>query len=276
MRSLENQLGSKNGEAPPALDTGYVGAQHRRSLYRVLARNIVRQLLDSGHQGHELLPFVSEVMQAITDNGWDDKSEAPSARDNRSVGVRSSYEVCADELGRPTITCGDMVLRPPTPGDLAALQSWEEDPRVRASLVRSVLQFVMDNLGAARPAAHRIDLIICNPPTGEAVGLVSLHEMQDDVGHAELGKVVGNPEFRGRGLAAQATRLIVAYGFERIGLNRIYLRTLGANIKNIRLNERLGVRFEGVLREAAVLDGRPADVALMAMLRSEYLGQYGD
>ena len=68
MRSLENQLGSKNGDAPPALDTGYVGAQHRRSLYRLLARNIVRQLLDSGHQGHELLPFVSEVMQAITDN----------------------------------------------------------------------------------------------------------------------------------------------------------------------------------------------------------------
>lgn len=100
--------------------------------------------------------------------------------------------------------------------------------------------------------------------------MVSLHDVDPSIGQAELGKMVGEPAFRGRGIAEEATRMLVDYGFNILGLNRICLHTLGGNIKNIRLNERMGFRFEGVLRQAAILAGRPTDVILMAMLQSEY------
>ena len=82
--------------------------------------------------------------------------------------------------------------------------------------------------------------------------------------------MIGEPGFRGKGVDREATQLILTYGFEHLGLNRIYLRTLGGSLKNIRLNERLGFRFEGVQQEAVLFNGRPADVILMSMLRDEF------
>ena len=87
---------------------------------------------------------------------------------------------------------------------------------------------------------------------------------------AEYIKMIGEPAFRGKGAAQEATRLILSYGFRTLGLNRIYLRTRGGNLKNIRLNERMGFRFEVVLEEAALFEGRLTDVVLMGMLRREF------
>lgn len=274
----------RTADAPAAAVNGvqqlpeleYVRVQHRRSLYRALATNIVRELLAAGHQAHELLPFASEIVQAITDVGWERESLPEASADLPAPSFKKPLHVAADAQGRPTLTAGGLALRPPTPDDRKALETWEKDPRVRASLIPSVLKAVLSGFDGAGPMDSRVDLVICTDASAPAVGLVSLHDIRNDLRQAELGKIVGDPAFRGRGIAAQATRLLVAYGFEHLGLNRIYLRTFGANVKNIRLNERLGFRFEGILRQAALLDGVPSDVVLMAMLRSEYESMTAD
>jgi len=74
---------------------------------------------------------------------------------------------------------------------------------------------------------------------------------------------------RSRRSASNATKVVIDYGFEVLGLNRIYLYTLDGNMKNIRLNQSLGFKFEGLLQQAVQIDGRLRDVAIMALLKSE-------
>lgn len=249
--------------------TEYERNQRRKSLYRVLAANIVRELREAGHHGHELLEFASEVIQAITDNGW----EAPSsgrASNTSADRIGNTLNIVADPYGRPTITGRKTVLRPPTAADAEHLAAWLKEPLVRTSLVPPVLCHVLAHIADPAPEANRVDLMVCDRPTGAAIGLVSLHDIDRTVGQAALAKMIGNPEFRGKGVAHEATELILSYGFETLDLHRIYLRTLGGSLQNIKLNERLGFRFEGVLEDAAISEGRHADVILMAMLRSEF------
>lgn len=48
-------------------------------------------------------------------------------------------------------------------------------------------------------------------------------------------------------------------------MRKIYINTLDTNIRNIRLNEALGFRLEGILRDEVLLDGTCHDVLRMAV-----------
>lgn len=84
---------------------------------------------------------------------------------------------------------------------------------------------------------------------------------------AELRKLIGEPNMRGKGLGKEATRLWIRYGIETLDLKKIYLNTLETNIRNIRLNEELGFRVEGILRNEVFVEGEFKDLLRMGLWR---------
>jgi diamine N-acetyltransferase len=87
---------------------------------------------------------------------------------------------------------------------------------------------------------------------------------------AELQIRIGAADARGHGVGTEATRLLLAFGFEELDLHRIYLHVFASNTRARRLYERAGFRIEGTLREAAYVEEEWLDVILMAILQSEY------
>jgi len=85
---------------------------------------------------------------------------------------------------------------------------------------------------------------------------------------AELRKLIGDPESRGKGLAEEATRLWIGYGIKTLGLEKIYVSTLQTHISNIKLNENVGFRVEGLLRNEVLIDGKRHDVLRMGICRN--------
>ena len=78
------------------------------------------------------------------------------------------------------------------------------------------------------------------------------------------------PGGRDRGLGTEATRLIVGYGFERLGLHRISLEVYAFNPRARRAYEKAGFRPEGVLRESLRYDGEWIDATVMSILAPEW------
>ena len=113
--------------------------------------------------------------------------------------------------------------------------------------------------------ANLIGLIMFND--NHPIGLMAYLDVDYGQFKAELRKMIGEPEFRGRGLAKEASALWIDYGFSTLNLQKIYLNTLNTNIRNIRLNEELGFRVEGIMRNEVYFDNCFHDVLRMGLCR---------
>jgi RimJ/RimL family protein N-acetyltransferase len=82
---------------------------------------------------------------------------------------------------------------------------------------------------------------------------------------AELRKFIGDDHQRGKGYAEEATALWITYGRKRLGLEKIYLSTLQTHVRNIRLNESICFRTEGVLRSEILLGKKRHEVLRMGL-----------
>ena len=85
---------------------------------------------------------------------------------------------------------------------------------------------------------------------------------------AELGYWIG-VEHWGRGVATEAAAAVLGFGFETLGLNRIEAHCFVGNRVSARVLEKLGMRFEGILRQHVVKDGTPRDGLFYAILASD-------
>jgi RimJ/RimL family protein N-acetyltransferase len=78
------------------------------------------------------------------------------------------------------------------------------------------------------------------------------------------------PAFRGRGLGVDTVRVLCEYGFSILGMHRLSIETLSGNDAMIRAAERVGFLHEGVIREAAWVDGQFRDEVVLGLLALEW------
>jgi RimJ/RimL family protein N-acetyltransferase len=102
------------------------------------------------------------------------------------------------------------------------------------------------------------------------VGSCQLHSIHPAHKSAELQIRVGARDAWGRGVGHEATNLLLRFGFEHLALHRIYLHVFATNDRALRLYHSVGFRHEGVLREAARVEGAWMNVLLLAILQAEH------
>lgn len=87
---------------------------------------------------------------------------------------------------------------------------------------------------------------------------------------ADLGIALAGAGYQGKGYGSEALGLLLAYGFETLGLHRITLSVYENNARGIRCYEKCGFRREGVRRQARWWAGRWWDILDYAILETEW------
>lgn len=113
------------------------------------------------------------------------------------------------------------------------------------------------------------NLVLAIELDGKVIGYVRLVLVSKEHQQGEFGFVL-NPEFHGRGYAAEASVEMLRIGFERLGLHRIVGRCDARNGGSARLMERLGLRKEAHLVEAEIFKGEWGEELHYAMLAREW------
>ena len=180
---------------------------------------------------------------------------------------------------KPTLTGRLVVLRPFASEDLAAMREVLLDPEV-LRLTGSVhdkdavpqTPEEMEKWYATRnDQQDRLDLAIVDRASGRCVGEAVLNEWDQENRSCNFRILLGRAG-RGRGLGTEATRLIVGYGFERLGLHRISLEVYSFNPRARRAYEKAGFRAEGILRETLRYGDQWIDATVMSILDREWAG----
>jgi RimJ/RimL family protein N-acetyltransferase len=184
-----------------------------------------------------------------------------------------------------TMIPGDRVrLRRIERADLPRFVEWLGDPEVREGMALVYpLGLVQEERWfestlalepALQPFAVDARSIALEPPAGTApdwthIGVLGFHAIDWRNRHGEIGIVIGNRTFWGRGYGGEALRALVGWGFSELNLHRVWLRVYEDNSRAVRCYEKLGFRLEGCLREDRFHAGRYGNTLLMGLLSDE-------
>jgi ribosomal-protein-alanine N-acetyltransferase len=106
-------------------------------------------------------------------------------------------------------------------------------------------------------------------PENRVVGGCALRNFARDARRIEVAYALGERYWR-RGLMTEALGLLLNFCFTRLELNRVEAMVLRENAASCRLLEKLGFRCEGVMRQRDFFKGMHHDMAMYAVLASEW------
>lgn len=90
--------------------------------------------------------------------------------------------------------------------------------------------------------------------------------------HAEWSLLIG-PEYQGKGYGKAALKLLLEYGFNHLGLNRIWGEIFETNEKCLNMAEKMGFTREGKLRKSYFKEGTWINSIIVSMLCEEWDGR---
>ncbi|MFI6306574.1 GNAT family N-acetyltransferase [Amycolatopsis thailandensis] len=123
---------------------------------------------------------------------------------------------------------------------------------------------------AGRPGlADRADYAIVRKEDRVHVGDLALTDVDKDNRSGSFRIALNGPEFFGKGYGTEATKLLLGYAFDVVGLHRVSLEVFDYNPRAQRAYEKAGFVREGLQREALWWDGEWHDVITMAILKND-------
>ena len=105
----------------------------------------------------------------------------------------------------------------------------------------------------------------------EYMGTISLKNISVKDGNAEYA-IVTRKKAHGTGLAFQATKEIIQYAFEELGLHRVYLNVLDINERANHFYKKCGFEYEGAFKDHLYLNGGYRTLNWYGILRKEGYG----
>jgi RimJ/RimL family protein N-acetyltransferase len=163
-----------------------------------------------------------------------------------------------------------VALVPLVQSHAAATARWMQDPFVRGNVgvqreitLESTQQWI--RAAAEDPAVLPFAIMA----GGRHVGNVTIDRIDAALRSGRFSIYVGEPEYRGRGVGTEATRLVLREAFARAGLNKLWLIVHDRNPGALRAYLAAGFAIEGVHRDEFLLDGRLVSVFYMGVLRAD-------
>jgi RimJ/RimL family protein N-acetyltransferase len=104
---------------------------------------------------------------------------------------------------------------------------------------------------------------------GAIIGDVALQGIDNKNRSCSIGIGIAKIENRNKGYGREAARLIIEYGFNHIGLERITANTLEINMSAQKALEKMGFTLEGRERKAVYFGGKKYDRIIFGLLANE-------
>lgn len=178
----------------------------------------------------------------------------------------------------PSINTDRLILRPFTKADAPEVQRLAGDKKV-AETTLNIPHPYEDGMAEEWIATHKqsfnegraVSLAITDKADGRLLGAISLQIVARHR-RAEMGYWIGVPYWN-KGYCTEAVKAMIEYGFEKLGLNRIYAHYIVRNEASGRVMEKAGMKYEGHLRQHVDNKGTFEDLKLYGILKSDYQKQ---
>ncbi|MCI5655843.1 GNAT family N-acetyltransferase [Candidatus Pseudoruminococcus sp.] len=105
--------------------------------------------------------------------------------------------------------------------------------------------------------------------SGECIGQIAYFLVDTKNNFAEIEYCIGS-DFQCKGLATEATKAVIEYGFSKINLHKVQICTKTINIPSQKVIEKCGFHYEGTLRDYFYMNGEYVGRLYYSILETEY------
>lgn len=176
---------------------------------------------------------------------------------------------------QPTLKTECLILRPLIPEDAPEIQRISAHPAIAATTSEGEIpgpgmaeQWIkIRNLRFERGDA--VDFAIVLQRNHLVAGVIGLSYLFKKDRSMQLGYWMGK-DYWNHGYCTEAARALIEYGFNFLGLHRIFSRHFTGNIASGRVLQKIGMRHEGTLREAFNKSGKFENLECYGILKSEF------
>lgn len=178
----------------------------------------------------------------------------------------------------PTLKTGRLSLRGMHPIDAEDMYDYAKRSEVTEYLLwrpHESLSYTKDYLAYIQnryALGDFYDWAIIDRDSKRMIGTCGFARIDTANNSAEIGYVL-NPDFRGRGYAAEAAEVVLRFGFEVLKLRRIEARFIKGNQASLRVMEKLGMSFEGYHKDSVYVKGSYHTVGYCAITCHEWAGR---
>jgi [ribosomal protein S5]-alanine N-acetyltransferase len=130
------------------------------------------------------------------------------------------------------------------------------------------VDYIADSMGSSENLVLAVVLKVGDVHLGN----ISLLRIDFKNQNAELAILMGEKEYWYQGYGHEASIALLKHGFDEMNLQRVYSNTFAENIAMRKLAGALGMRQEGVRRNAYYKNGKFVDVIEFGVLKSEFIG----
>lgn len=183
----------------------------------------------------------------------------------RAMGASNYPEMLSERLRLRAFTAADADAVTDLAGDRAVAATTLSIPHPYA---RSDAEQWIASHQEAFVDGRRVSLAITLLHDEALIGAISLM-LDGNNRRAELGYWVGRP-FWSQGYATEAARTMLDFGFEGLGLNRIFAHHMADNPASGRVLSHIGMEREGLLRQHILKWDEFKDVVLFGLTRERF------
>ncbi|MFD1927489.1 GNAT family N-acetyltransferase [Sporosarcina siberiensis] len=174
-----------------------------------------------------------------------------------------------------TLETKRLLLRPFTSDDSGRIEELAGDYDVAKSTLNiphpypkgSAIQFI-ESMLTAEKNNKIIMFAITEQESQLLIGLINLN-LAGPYKRGELAYWIGK-QYWGRGYGTEATKAVLEYGFNHIKLNRIFAASFTSNPGSWRIMEKVGLKYEGTLKQHVARFGQFYDLTYYGLLKEEF------
>lgn len=151
---------------------------------------------------------------------------------------------------------------------------WLNDSEVTQYMFQGTFPNSLENMIAyyeqSIGSQNQVNFAIIAKEGNVHVGNIGLNSIEWVHRTAELGLLVGDKSYWGKGVALDAVELLAGYAFDKLNLRKLWGGTQDRNVPVVVLFKKMGWTQEGRQREHVIRDDSPRDILLFGLLREEY------
>jgi len=164
----------------------------------------------------------------------------------------------------PIIETTSYRIRPFKDSDVDLWQVWDVDPDVQAHMPEPMNepQTLEEQLEYIKECKAEEDGYYWSIETkdGITIGTVALTDINKHHRIAELGVVVGDKAYWGKGVATEVVIAVVQYAFTDLGIDRISAEAEAGNVGVQKVLSTAGFKQDGLFKAARIKNGKRVDV----------------